>query len=270
MLLSVVKQALRSIVSALGYEVKRLNPPAPLKSNVNAQGDRVRQLNPPAPFKPKELPDGELYRPLFSPWLGEGEFKRLYRLAAPRTLVSADRCYVLYTLLRQAIHVNGDIWECGVYRGGTAAMIAAFLKQNMPSKRLFLFDTFEGMPETDENVDWHKEGDFSNTSLEAVADYVGYSDSCTFRRGLIPDTFIGLESAAIAFAHIDVDIYKSVIDCMKFVWPRVSVGGFVVFDDYGFPTCPGARAAVDEFFSSATCIPLCLKTGQAIVFKGIA
>jgi len=61
---------------------------------------------------------------LFSPWLGQGDFERYYALAAPKTLVSADRCYVLWILLRQALNISGDIWECGVYKGGTAAMMA--------------------------------------------------------------------------------------------------------------------------------------------------
>jgi O-methyltransferase len=215
-----------------------------------------------------ELPDHQLYRPLYSPWLGTGEFQRYFEIAAPRTLVSKDRCYVLHTLLRQALHVDGDVWQCGVFKGGTAAMMAAILNDFCPTKRLSLFDTFEGMPETDAQRDWHKKGDFSDTSVEAVTSFVKNHGACIIRQGFIPETFAGLESARIAFAHIDVDIYKSIIDCLEFIWPRVSVGGFVVFDDYGFPTCPGARAAVDEFFSKTEFFPLCLATGQAVVFKG--
>jgi O-methyltransferase len=60
------------------------------------------------------------------------------------------------------------------------------------------------------------------------------------------------------------------MDCLNFIWPRLSQGGFIVFDDYGFPTCPGARAAVDEFFHAKDFRPLCLPTGQALVFKGMA
>jgi O-methyltransferase len=56
---------------------------------------------------------------------------------------------------------------------------------------------------------------------------------------------------------------------MSFVWLRLTLGGFIVFHDYGFPSCPGARAAVDEFFAARTCVPLCLPTGQAVVFKGM-
>ena len=217
-----------------------------------------------------DIPDQALYRPLFSPWLSQGEFKRYYDIAAPKTLVSPDRCYVLYTLLRQSLHIKGNIWECGVYKGGTAAMMAAIIKENCPSKHLYLFDTFEGMPKTDAVKDIHKEGDFSDTSLEAVTQYIGSSKVCVFRKGFIPETFIGLESEKIAFAHIDVDIYQSIIDCLNFIWPKLSLGGFIVFDDYGFPSCPGARVAVDEFFQRETCIPLCLSTGQAIIFKGVA
>ena len=45
-------------------------------------------------------------------------------------------------------------------------------------------------------------------------------------------------------------------------------GGFILCDDYGFPSCPGARSAVDRFFAGKTAIPLCLPTGQALIFKG--
>lgn len=240
---------LRKFLAMAGYELRRNRPRNPSERNI---------------------PNRELYRPLFSPWLGQEDFAVYYALAAPKTLVSSDRCYVLWTLLRQALHLPGDIWECGVYKGGTAAMMAAVLRDSArPDKKLFLFDTFQGMPETDAKKDLHRQGDFRDTSIEAVRAYVGNDDLCVFRPGFIPDTFKDLESATIAFAHIDLDIYKSILDCLNFVWPRLSFGGFLVFDDYGFPSCPGARAAVDEFFSASSCQPLCLPTGQAVVFKGV-
>jgi O-methyltransferase len=241
-----------------------------IKHLLNRVGLDVRRVHKPPAHPDTSIPDGDLYRPLFSPWFGQGEFRRYYDIAAPKTLVSPDRCYVLYALLRQATRIEGDVWECGVYKGGTAAMMAAMLEDGCPSKRIYLFDTFDGMPETDADKDLHKKGDFSDTSLEAVTRYIGHDELCVVRKGLIPETFAGLESAQIAFAHIDVDIYKSIVDCLRFIWPRLTLGGFVVFDDYGFPTCPGARTAVDEFFLREACVPLCLSTGQAVVFKGVA
>jgi O-methyltransferase len=188
-------------------------------------------------------------------------------MARPRTLVSADRCYVLYRLMRQAMHLDGDVWECGVYAGGTAAMLAGLMRQAAQDKKLYLFDTFEGMPAVDAERDLHARGDFADTSLESVRRFVG-GEPCVYRKGRIPETFAGLESARISLAHIDVDIYHSVMDSLKFIWPRLTRGGFLVMDDYGFPTCPGARAATDEFFADKTSLPLCLPTGQAVIFKG--
>ena len=213
--------------------------------------------------------DAGLYQPLYSPWNSQA-FKRYYAIAEPKTLVSPDRCYVLERLFRQTIPVPGDIFECGVYKGGTAALLTALLTENQSPKKLFLFDTFEGMPATDADRDLHTKGDFSDTSLEVVRAYVKGGERCVFRKGIIPDTFSGLEDTVISFCHIDVDIYKSIIDSLEFVWPRLSVGGVIVFDDYGFPSCPGALQAVDEFFQNKSAVPLCLHTGQAIVFKGLS
>ena len=237
-----MKGLLSLVLGVLGYELRRIRPEPP-----------------------------PLYQPLYSPWLDqEGEFGAYYRIARPRTLVSADRCYVLYRLLLQALVVEGDVWECGVYQGGTAAMMAAILGDKLPAKKLYLFDTFEGMPETDAAADLHAKGDFADTSVEAVAQYVGHAGLCEIRKGFIPQTFAGLEPARIALAHVDVDIYRSVKDCLEFIWPRLAHGGFIVCDDYGFPSCPGARDAVDEFFTAKTAVPLCLPTGQALIFKSEA
>lgn len=215
------------------------------------------------------IPDAQFYRPTFSPWLGFGEFPRFHRRAVGNTLVSEDRCYILYSLARQALNIPGEFWECGVYRGGTAAILAQIIA-DLPStsaRRLRLFDTFEGMPEVDPSRDLHRAGDFADTSVQAVRAIVSHDHLVVYHQGLIPDTFVGLEVAKIAFAHIDVDIYKSVLECCQFIFPRLSLGGFMIFDDYGFPSCPGARAAVDEYFRGSGFVALVLPTGQAVIFK---
>ena len=246
-----VKTSLKKAATSLGYEIRRYRPAA---------------------TAPVDIPQAALYvlpqnsQPLYAPWRGE-DFARYFSIAAPRTSVSADRCYVLCTLLKQALSIEGDVWECGVYKGGTAAMLARIMQESGTSKKFYLFDTFSGMPETDKERDLHQKGDFADTSAEQVEAYVNAPGIAILRKGFIPETFSGLESRRIAFAHIDVDIYKSIMDCMHFIWPRLSSGGFVVFDDYGFPSCPGALQAVDEFFANTKARPLCLPTGQAVVFK---
>ncbi len=191
------------------------------------------------------IPDYNLYKPYLSPW------KLPPYSTVTHTMVSPDRCYILHTLAAQT---QGPIVECGVYQGGTAKLLSTL------GRELHLYDTFEGMPESDP-IDIHRKGDFSSTSLEAVRALV---PAAIFHKGWIPDTFSDLPEK-IGFAHVDVDIYRSVKDCCEYLYPRVT--GFMVFDDYGFPSCPGARKAVDEFFADKPEIPLALPTGQAIVIR---
>lgn len=227
------------------------------------------------PYKRKKtsytnIPDAQFYNPVFSPWLGYKEFGAIYEYITAYTLVSSDRCWVLYTLARQATAINGDFCECGVYKGGTAMLLEKVLLEssNSKEKMLHLFDTFEGMPETDPTLDLHSKGDFADTSIESVKRRVNGDRHVAFHKGLIPETFKDLrQDIKFSFVHIDVDIYRSVIDCCEFLYERMEKGGFMIFDDYGFPSCPGARRAVDEFFESKPESPLSLPTGQAVIFK---
>jgi O-methyltransferase len=238
-----------------------------LKGQLQKLGYRISYI----PSIPNDIPDHQFYTPLFSPWYGHGEFAQLYQYVQPYTLVSADRCHILYQLARQALSLRGDFWECGVYKGGTATLLAALLTTHAKLEnqtKLHLFDTFEGMPETDPDKDLHQKGDFADTGLESVQERVlkQNSEAVVFHPGRIPQTFVGMEDAKIAFAHIDVDIYQSIWDCCEFIYPRLVPGSFMIFDDYGFPSCPGARQAVDEFFRTKPEQPLVLPTGQCIVF----
>jgi O-methyltransferase len=219
-------------------------------------------------YKRRSLPDSHLYQPLFSPWAGLPGFKEHYNEIQGLSLISPERCWILYSLAKQCCALPGDFFEIGVYRGGSALLFRRVFESLKPvEKNLRLFDTFEGMPETDAEKDFHKKGEFKNTSLESVQSKVGNAPFIHYHKGFVPDTFAGLEDSCIAFAHVDVDIHRSVVDCCKFLYPRMTFGGCIVFDDYGFPSCPGARQAVDEFFADKPEEPLVLPTGQAVVFK---
>jgi O-methyltransferase len=217
----------------------------------------------------ERIPDYEFYSPLFSPWKGYGKFKDYYTHIKDYTLVSPDRCYILYVLIQNALNLKGEFWECGVYKGGTARMLYDIIRNESKSEDriIRLFDTYDGMPETDILKDVHQKGNFGDTSLEEVKKIVGESDTIHYHKGFIPKTFEGLDGKTIALAHIDVDIYQSVLDCCEFIYPRITAGGVFIFDDYGFPSCPGARTAVDEYFSDKNETPIVLPTGQAIVFS---
>ena len=193
------------------------------------------------------------------------EFEKYYQSVKSVTALDVHRLWIIYLLAKQCRLLEGDFIECGVHTGGSASFIAQVMEGS--GKKLHLFDTFCGMPKTDPDKDWHLPGDFSDVSLERTREYVGHEGSVVFHPGFIPDTFSGLEEKKIAFAHVDVDLYRSMLDCCEFIYPRLVQGGIMVLDDYGQPTCDGARVAVDEYFADKRSIPISIRYVQAIVFK---
>jgi O-methyltransferase len=202
----------------------------------------------------------------YHPWERDSSFRRHYDALKTYTLVPVVQCWIIYSLARQALCRDGEVWECGVYRGGTALLLRGLRDELNSKAHLRLFDTFAGMPETDPAKDIHRSGHFCETSLAYVKAVVG-EEGTSYHQGCIPRTFEGLEQSSIAFAHVDLDLYDGILESCRFIYPRLVKGGVIVFDDYGYPSCPGARAAVDEFFSGRTEVPLILPTGQALVFK---
>jgi len=196
------------------------------------------------------------------------EFEEIYAKIRRHTLVSKDRCFVLYNLLLETKFYNGDVFECGVYKGGTAMLIASTIIRN---KSLHLFDTFSGMPEVSELDNHHKKGDFKDTSFDLVFKRINDIKSngvIFFHQGIIPETFIGLENVKkLSFSHIDLDIYESVRSATEFIYPRTTDCGVIIYDDYGFDTCKGAKIAVDEFYKDKPERIEILPTNQAIVRK---
>ena len=211
------------------------------------------------------IADAERYKPFYSPWLA-ADFQALYREISPYTLVSIERCWTLSQMLAQALNVEGDVMEAGVFRGGTARLLKLGV-ENASGRNLMLFDSFEGMESVSRTEDRHQQGDFADTSLERVQRVVGTEPFIDYRKGWVPKTFEGLEQRTFCFAHIDLDLYQSILDCLEFLYPRMPRGAVMVFDDYGFPSCPGARRAVEQFFTGRPERPLALMTGQALVTK---
>ncbi len=232
----------------------------------------ARSLTPPAVWRSlyrtlvvKDIPDASQYRPHYSPWLAPW-FQKLYHGISPFTVVSIERCWTLWQGLGQAMARPGDVLEAGVFQGGTARLLRTRLGEPA-GKQLYLFDSFEGMKSVSDQQDRHAEGDFSDTSVEGVRRVVGSAPWIHFCKGWVPQSFIGYEDRSYCFAHIDLDLYQGVFDCLQYVYPRLSSGGVIVLDDYGFASCPGARQAVDEFFNDKLEKPLVLLTGQALVHK---
>jgi O-methyltransferase len=204
--------------------------------------------------------------PLFSPWHGYGQFGDAFRRSG------AINYYCLYYIdcvLRQALkssQARYEIWELGVWQGASAMFLATMAKDF--GRKLRLFDTFKGIPAVNPEHDGPLEGMFSDTSLEQVKNRIEpVGAEVTYHEGLIPGTFSGRENDVVAFAHVALDIYDPILASCEFIYPRLMPGGAIVFDDYGWVNCPGARAAVEEYFAERNESIICVPTGQAFIIK---
>jgi O-methyltransferase len=198
-------------------------------------------------------------------WAGDDKLAALVEKTSGVTLLDPSRLALLYRCAQQAARIPGEAAEVGVYRGGAARVLCEALQD--AGKTIHLFDTFSGMPAVDAGKDRHRAGDFTDTSLEAVKSFLAGCAGTQFHPGLFPDTARGLGSARFSVVHVDVDIYPSVKACAEFFYPRLSPGGLMLFDDYAQPSCPGAKQAVDEFFSGKPERPLPLPSGQCLLVK---
>jgi len=193
------------------------------------------------------------------------EFRKLVSQIVGFTIIDKPRLYIIFQLAKHLRNVNGDVAEAGVYKGGSARILAKIFDNT--SKTIHLFDTFSGMPKVDEKKDFHKQGDFDDTTLEQVRKYLSDCKNVTFHPGFFPDTALPVEDKSFCMVHLDVDIYTSVLDCCRFFYPRMTQGGIMIFDDYGWEPTPGTKKAVDEFFSDKPESICYIPTGQCFVIK---
>jgi O-methyltransferase len=189
-------------------------------------------------------------------WHSLSEVRKLIETVKPHTyLVEAK----LHTLIRFCEHLNsdgipGDFVECGVYKGGSAAVLSRYLGT---SRHLWLYDSFEGMPETSANdgetaKEWIGRCVASVEEVKEVMTAVSTRpERYTIRKGWFRDTFIDTRPSQVALLHCDCDWYESVTLVLETFYPLVPVGGCVILDDFGF--WEGCRTAFYDF---------CLRHGE--------
>lgn len=167
-------------------------------------------------------------------------------------------CAQLMNVVGACEKIDGDIAEAGVFRGGSAALIL----QASPSKQLHLFDTFEGLPGSDGQF---QAGDY-RAGVEQVRAALGPWDRrLSFHPGLFPASALGLEGLHFAFVHLDLDLYASTIDALRWFWPRLNKGGMLLSHDY--PFSDGVVQAFHEFFGSRSETFLPLSGNQCVAVK---
>ena len=214
------------------------------------------------------------------------EFLRLIADLRPFTMTSPERLFGLREAVEYVVReqVPGDLVECGVWRGGSSMLIATMLVAlGDQSRRLWMYDTYAGMSEPTA-VDGHdvieyyrvadrREHFMAYESLEDVRANLrrtGLAESSIeYVVGRVEDTIPERAPARIALLRLDTDWYQSTAHELAHLYDRVSPGGVIIIDDYGY--WQGARRAVDEFFHARGFRPLLSRmdhTGRMIVKPG--
>ena len=192
------------------------------------------------------------------------ESARLEGKDCPRdahTMVGIKRLDNLQHCLETAISENipGDFLEAGVWRGGCCILAKAILQANGETNRkVFLADSFKGLPKPD-TVNFPQDSTLDLSiypelavSMEQVkANFASYGlldESVCFLPGWFKDSLPQAKIDRLAVLRLDGDLYESTMISLKNLYPKLSVGGYVIIDDYGaFEQC---RNAVHDFRSS--------------------
>ena len=178
---------------------------------------------------------------------------------------SLDRKYTLREMLKLVAHLDGDIVECGAYKGFSAHMMCRALQGS--EAQVHLFDSFEGLSEPDVlDGDYWQEGSLKVSEAQLHETLAGF-DNYRVYRGWIPERFNEVAERTFRFVHIDVDLYRPTLDSLSFFYPRLQATGIILLDDYGFASCPGAKKAADELFAGKPEQIAMLPTGQAFIIK---
>jgi O-methyltransferase len=211
---------------------------------------------------PTAKADSEGLPPDYSPQMVE-----LFRAVEPFTMTSPERIGSLVNAVEYVVHnrIAGEIVECGVWRGGSMMAVAHTLTRLRHTKKdLLLFDTFEGMPPpgaVDRDLRGNAAADLMGTQDRSTSWMWGVAqldevrsnmhstqypvDKIKLFKGRVENT-IPLEAPEqISLLRLDTDWYESTKHELVHLFPKLSVGGVLIVDDYGH--WEGARRAVDEY-----------------------
>lgn len=200
----------------------------------------------------------------------DAQFIEIYHKAKSFTMTSKERAYSLYSSINYIVHnsIPGDFVECGVWRGGSAMIMAATLKALGDTERnIYLYDTFKGMPEpaeedgrfsvisSDTRALWlkHKRKNYNRLcyaplgEVESNMEKTGYPmNKFIFVEGLVEETLERVIPDRISLLRLDTDWYSSTLSELEHLYPLLVKEGILILDDYGI--WKGAKKAVDEYF----------------------
>lgn len=159
----------------------------------------------------------------------------------------------LHRLLTSASTISGDIVECGVGKGKSLDNIAEFVVNTNSCKRVYAFESwgpFTVPGEHDSSTEARNCAGVTVGDKAIVLQRLGERVSVvTFVDGYIEETLPQWPPRPLSFIHLDLDLYQPYKTALMWLWPLLNHGGVMVFDEYLEPKYPGAKIAVDEYFT---------------------
>lgn len=184
-------------------------------------------------------------------WIGDERFWRVVERYGEKDGFNAHRRKLVFEFARQTTRrIGGDTAECGAFMGlGSHLICMASRDSGGEARRHLIFDSFEGLsePSGNDGTYWTK-GDLAYDEVRIRANLAEF-DFVTYLKGWIPERFAEVAERRFSFVHIDVDLAEPTRHSLEFFFPRLEVGGVIIVDDYGFASCPGVTAAVDDFIA---------------------
>ena len=175
------------------------------------------------------------------------------------------RLATLELLCRKLAAVPGAAAELGVYRGFFARCINLLL----PERKLYLFDSFEGFGEA-AGASESFQAAHANTTVKKVLDIMPYPERVTVKPGFFPASLDGLEER-FCLVSLDVDFYETTLEGLRYFWPRLEHGGYLLLHDWGNPKLPGVSEALKQYEketdASIPAVPLCDVSGTLVLSK---
>lgn len=188
-----------------------------------------------------------------------------------------DNRWIMHVALwaaSQAARLEGDFVECGVDTGMLSLAICDWLDFNILERDFWLFDTFNGIPESQMTEAerngigaWHNRESYEECFAVAQANFAPWP-RCKLVRGMVPDTLSAFpQGRRVAYLSIDMNIVLPEIAAIEFFWERITPGGIVLLDDYGWSTHSAQKAAFDAFAARHGVRILSVPTGQGIMIR---
>jgi len=178
------------------------------------------------------------------------------------------RLHTLTWAAGQCLQLPGDYVECGVYKGFCSHFLVEYLDFGASDKRLFLYDTYEGIPEQHSEGSPLKPGDYDEQGLhQRVLDRFKAWPNVQVVKGVVPDSLLESCPEQIAYLHLDMNSASAEVGALEALFDRIVPGGMIVLDDYGWHWFRAQKEAEDVFFAERGYRVLELPTGQGLVVK---